>query len=83
MISICETWIELVDWCWNNGIYIKGEWGQSKTIVIDLSNTNCDLPFKVVEFTEDFVYFDGVRTCSLSPRNMHFMIQSLINIGKD
>lgn len=83
MIQICETWRELVDWCWDKGIYVDGEWGQPKTIVVDLSNTNCDLPFKVVKFTEFDVIFDDVSTFNLSPRNKHFMIQALTNINKE
>ena len=30
MIEVCETWKELIDWCWNKGIYIDGEWESSK-----------------------------------------------------
>lgn len=84
MIEICETWQELIDWCWDSGkVFVTVEWGQPRTIQIDLSDTNCDLPFKKVEFDEFYVYFDGVRTCSLSPRNAHMMIQALISIRKD
>lgn len=83
MIEICETWEELVDWCWNKGIYIEGEWGKPKTIVIDLSGTNCDLPFKIVKFDEFGVYFDGVYTFNLLPRYKHFMIQALTNMNKE
>lgn len=36
MIEVCETWKELIDWCWNKGIYIDGEWGQQMTEILTI-----------------------------------------------
>lgn len=76
MIEICENWNELIDWCYKNGICVE-----SDTIIIDLSDTNCDLPFKIIKFTKWGIYFDDVLTFSLSSKYCHYMIQSLLNIN--
>ena len=74
MIEVCETWEELVDWCWNKGIECKGNWGQDKTIVIKVSEY-LQCPFHKIEFTKYNVCFDDkLLDFDLSPTEKHHLI---------
>lgn len=75
MIEVCETWEELVNWCWNKGIYCEGNWSGSKTIIIEVPEY-LECPFHKIEFREYDTVFDGKSLdFALTPSQKHHLIK--------
>lgn len=75
MIEVCETWEELLDWCWNKGIYCEGNWGGDKTVIIEVPK-HLQSPFHKIEFTKYNVCFDGkLLDFDLTPTEKHHLIK--------
>lgn len=75
MIEVCETWEELLNWCWNKGIYCEGNWCEDKTIRIEVPEY-LECPFHKIEFTKHNVFFDDkLLDFNLTPTEKHHLIK--------
>lgn len=76
MIEICDTWDEFLDWSWQAGLFVEGDWGEEKKIYFKLRE-DLESPFHEVVFEENKATFDGnVVDANLSPRQQHFIVKA-------